>query len=586
MSSEQTKTDKPEKTALVAIVVNLILTVIKFILAVFTNSLALLAEAFHSFADIGSSLAVFLALKTERAGSENSNSLLRRILGKNPQRKVAIFIGVFLVCVAISIFRKAFQPEGLAVSYPVPAALTMLALALLSFLLSRLELTVGEKTGSTALIADGIHARVDMFGSLLVAIALLGESLSLRLDRLAAGIISLFILLQAINVFATVIRDYVKKEKQENYFYPQWLLTFSRDSYPRLKQKIYARLAKWFRISPDSSDLDRRVGRILTGIFMLIVLTAYFLSGFFTVSAYQTAIVERFGLPLQKEKALLPGLHYRLPWPIDKVRKVDSMRARRMVIGSEIAPESKAMLWTNIHYVREFNVLSGENIFMDVGMILHYRIVDQYLYLYAAKSPERILSELSYAVLLKTTAKRAFFKLVTTERDSVETLLLEQIAKELKPYDVGLELISVNLRDLHPPTNVAPDFEEVVSATVDYETYINEAHGYANDLIPRARGQAEVMLQEARARKKTLKLRGKGESRHFLKILSEYKKAPRLTRRRLFLEAMDNVLAGREKYLLPPEAAGGAVELFLVNNPRNKKKTGEKKRETFGWIEE
>jgi membrane protease subunit HflK len=567
MNLEGPKITKTEKTALAAIATNTVLTVVKFILAFLTSSLALLAEAFHSFADIGSSLAVFMAVRAEARASKESASRVARFIKRNPQRIVAVFIGLFLLVVAVSMFRKVFQPETLEVTYPVPAALVMLALALFSFLLSRLEKAVGEKEGSTALLADGIHARVDMLGSFLVAIALLGESLSLKVDRLAAGIISFFILLQAINVFVTVIRDYFRKEKQQVYIYPQWFMTFSQESYPRFKNNLYNRLGRLFRIPPESPDLDRRVGRILSLTFILLAAAIYILSGLFTVEAHQQAIVERFGRPLQKDTPLGPGLHYCLPWPIDKVKKVDSRRVNRMVVGSELSPESNILLWTNIHYIREFNVLSGENIFMDVGMIIQYRIADPYNYIYTEREPEKLLSALAYSVLLETCARWTFFNLVTVDRDKVEQLIMEELKAELESYHLGLELVSVNLRDLHPPTNVAPDFEDVVSATIDYQTYINEAHGYANDLIPRARGQAEVMRQKARAKKKTMKLQGKGEAERFLSNLEQYKKYPFNTRRRMLLETVEEVLPGREKYIFPPEAAEGAVDLFLLMNP-------------------
>ena len=176
MDSDEGRSTKPEKAALVAVATNVLLTAAKFVLAAFTASLALLAEAFHSFADIGSSLAVFLALRAERVNSEDRSARFARLLGRNPQRVVAILIGVFLIGVAVSMFRKVLEPKDIAIAYPVPAAIIMLVLALFSFLLSRFERAVGERTGSTALLADGIHAQVDMFGSLLVAIALLGES--------------------------------------------------------------------------------------------------------------------------------------------------------------------------------------------------------------------------------------------------------------------------------------------------------------------------------------------------------------------------------------------------------------------------
>jgi membrane protease subunit HflK len=131
----------------------------------------------------------------------------------------------------------------------------------------------------------------------------------------------------------------------------------------------------------------------------------------------------------------------------------------------------------------------------------------------------------------------------------------------------------VNLRDLHPPTSVAADFQEVVIATVDYETYINEAHGYANDLLPRARGEAEVMRSDAAAKKNRNILIGKGERQRFFRTWEEYRKAPELTRRRLLLERVDWILPGREKYIVPPEAADGAVDLLLILTPTDMAKT-------------
>jgi membrane protease subunit HflK len=246
-----------------------------------------------------------------------------------------------------------------------------------------------------------------------------------------------------------------------------------------------------------------------------------------------------------------------------------------MVVGSEISAESTVLLWTNIHYIRDFNVLSGENIFIDVGMVLEYRIGDPHAYLYSTKSPTGILREVGYGVLLRTVAHRTFFELVTTDRDELEKAIGEEIARELEPYSTGVELVSANLRDLHPPTNVAADFQEVVIATIDYETYINEAHGYANDLLPRARGQAEVMRSDAAANKTRKVLIGKGERERFVKTWEEYRGAPELTRRRLLLERIEWILPGREKYIVPPEAVDGAVDLLLILNPADMKKPSE-----------
>lgn len=576
MKSDEDRSTKPEKAALVAVATNVLLTAVKFVLATFTASLALLAEAFHSFADIGSSLAVFLALRAEKVNSEDRSARFSRLLGSNPQRVVAILIGVFLLGVAVAMFRKVLEPKEIAIAYPVPAAIIMLVLALFSFLLSRFERAVGERTGSTALLADGIHAQVDMFGSLLVAIALLGEAISLRVDQLAAGVISFFILAQAVNVFVTVARSSLREERGADYFYPEWLVRSLQPGCRRARDAVYARLAHLLGIRQEDGKLDGRLGRVVSAAILLVVCLGYLATGFFTVNAHETAIIERFGRPLQVERSLDSGLHYRLPWPVDRVRKVNAHRIQRMVVGSEISPDSTVLLWTNIHYIRDFNLLSGENIFIDVGMVLEYRVGAPHAYLYSTKNPEGILREVAYGVLLRTVAHRTFFELVTTDRDRLEEAVWEEIGRELEPYSTGIELVSANLRDLHPPTSVAPDFEEVVIATVDYETYINEAYGYANGLIPRARGQAELMRSDAAAKKNKTILIGKGERERFFKIWQEYRRAPQLTKRRLLLERVEAILPGREKYILPPEAAEGAVDLLLILNPSDMKKTDQR----------
>jgi membrane protease subunit HflK len=413
-----------------------------------------------------------------------------------------------------------------------------------------------------------------MFGSVLVAVALLGEAISLRVDQLAAGVISFLILAQAVNVFVTVVRDSRRDEKGADYFYPEWLVRSLQPGLRRARSRVYLRLAGWLGIRRDDGNLDGKVGRVLSTAALLVVGIGYLATGLFTVDAHQAAIVERFGRPLQVDRLLEPGLHYRLPWPVDSVRKVDAHRIQRMVVGSEISPNSTVLLWTNIHYLRDFNVLSGENIFIDVGMVLEYRVANPHAYLYSAKDPEGILREVAYGVLLRTVAERTFFELVTAERDLLEQAIGKQIARELVPYSTGVELVSANLRDLHPPTSVAADFQEVVIATVDYETYINEAHGYANDLLPRARGEAEVMRSEALARKNQKIRIGKGERQRFFRTWEQYRRAPELTKRRLLLERLEWILPGREKYIVPPEAAEGAVDLLLILNPADMTKTG------------
>jgi len=567
---------KQEKTALGAVGTNAFLTVVKFVLAYLSGSLALLAEAFHSFSDIGSSSAVFISVRREiKDGLEGKGEELPW-WRKNPQRKVAVGIGVFLMVVAVTMFAKVFSAAPFSVNYPVPVALGMLVLALFSYLLSRLELAVGESTRSTALVADGHHARVDMFGSLLVAGALLGESLSWPVDKPAAAFISFMILLQAFRVFVTVARDIRRSEEASGYLLPDWMSWFSRENFSRARLRLLKRAALFRGLDPEDPESLKRSRSFLLTIISLVVLAAYLLSGVYSLAPTERAVVERFGKPLAGRLSVGPGIHYRLPWPVDRVRKVDATTVRRKVIGSAVAPDTKLLLWTNMHYIEEHNMLTGENIFLDVGMSIHYRIKEPYEFLYSVDRPEKLLESLAYGATLIAVAQEKFYAVITSDRDKLEDKIAETLSARLAPYKTGIEIVDVTLRDLHPPVAVAADFEDVVSATVDYQKYISEAEGYRNDLIPKAEGEAESNVIEARANKESVKIKAEGESERFLSDLAGYRKAPGLFRDRLYLETMERSLRQRDKYILPEKAAGGAVELFLLNEPAppRKKKGG------------
>jgi regulator of protease activity HflC (stomatin/prohibitin superfamily) len=390
--------------------------------------------------------------------------------------------------VGLLFLRKIIIPEPITIRYPFPVGAAMLLLALLSFLLARLELAVGEQEGSAALVADSFHSRVDMFNSLVVAGALLGEGLGLSLDRVAAGLLAAFILSQAVNVFGAVIRDMSRKEGQPEYLYREWLWLAIEKRLPGIIPAIITRAVMLMGGSPDSPRSRRWAGAIITAVVMGGIVLCYLASGFFTVSANEQAFVERLGKPLNIKSPLRPGLHWRRPWPLDRVRKVDVTGIRRLNVGSIVVPDRRTLLWTNQHYLEQFNLLSGENIFVDVGVVIHYRVADAAAWLYNTRNPESLLSAITSSELTETFSRMHFLDTVTAGRNELEAELTSRIKQALVPFQAGIEILSVQVRDAHPPLEVAPDFERVVSAAIEYETKINVARGYQNDLIPRARG--------------------------------------------------------------------------------------------------
>jgi membrane protease subunit HflK len=316
--------------------------------------------------------------------------------------------------------------------------------------------------------------------------------------------------------------------------------------------------------SADSTSDRKKAKAALVGAVFVILLGAYLSSGFFAVRANEKAVVERLGKPLNAVRPLGPGLHWCWPRPIDRVRKVDVKGIRTLNVGSEVAPERRTVLWTNQHYVEQFNLLTGENIFVDVGVVIHYRSSDAAAWLYAVADPELVLSSVTYGVLTEEFSGLEFLETITTGRDELEARLKDRVVDSLDRYGVGIDVLSLQVRDIHPPTNVAPDFENVVSATIEYETKMNQARGYANDLIPRARGNATLRIVAAEAERLAGINHAVGDVQHFVGVRKAYGASPPITRIRLKIETAEGVLPGRDKIIVPANAVSGAIELFTT----------------------
>ena len=577
--------NKQEKTAVVAIICNIVLTVLKFVLAGITLSVALLAEAYHSFSDILSSCVVFWATRSDRlygrshqAGKDVDRSpdsetqlqkdeqgeprtkRVRRLLRPGSwQNRVAIGIGIFLIVISINILTKVRGEETLEVRRPIFAAVFLTFLALLSYLLSKLELHVGNKTNSAALIADGHHARVDMLASALVVMTMLGEAFGWPLDQAGAVVISLLIFVNGVQVLWKAGKSYVRSRKspeEETEISPVFEDVVFRAVTTALS-KIKAVLWSWLKRIPGFHGEDdwvrRRLKRVLSFSIVSFAVIVYALSGFYTLLPSEKGIVERFGRPVSVASPVEPGLHYHLPLPFERVRKADVAQIRLLKIGYQVRRQQPDLiLWTNVHYSEESSLLTGEYNFLDFAMNIHYRVRDLASFLYNVASPESVLKSIAQRLLRDEIGRRTFFDSITRERDELEVILERELQSSSDQFGLGFEIVNVCLLDLHPPVDVALSFEDVVSAQEDYETFIEEARGYFKDLVPRTRGQAHKEIAQANSDSIIKVETSSGRSAAFCQRLEAYQIDAPITRKRLYLETMEEVLANVPKFIIPP----------------------------------
>lgn len=283
----------------------------------------------------------------------------------------------------------------------------------------------------------------------------------------------------------------------------------------------------------------RRIAAGITGALALILLW----STWFTVQPEETGVVQRFGAV---ERTVSPGLHFKFPDGIESVRLVPTARVLKEEFGfgttftgtsgrTQYASDNKAFKDVSLMLTGDLNVI-------DVQWIVQYRIEDPIRYLFRVRESPQTIRDIAEAVMRRVVGNRLGSDVLTVARVSVSAEVKEEMQKILSEYETGVRLVTVELQDVTPPDPVKPAFNEVNEARQDRERTINQAQEQANREIPKARGEATRTITEAEGYAVERVNRANGEATRFRAILAQYRRAPEVTRRRLYLEAMGSIL--------------------------------------------
>lgn len=294
-------------------------------------------------------------------------------------------------------------------------------------------------------------------------------------------------------------------------------------------------------------DLRRRVaalgGRRIAAIIVGALLLIFLWSTWFTVQPEETGVVQRFGAV---DRTVGPGLHFKFPNGIERVRLVPTARVLKKEFGfgtaatgvggrTQYAADNKAFKDVSLMLTGDLNVI-------DVQWIVQYRIEDPVRYLFRVRESPQTIRDVAEAVMRRVVGNRLGSDVLTVGRVAVSTEVKEEMQKILSDYETGVRLVTVELQDVTPPDAVKPAFNEVNEARQDRERTINQAQEQANREIPKARGEATRTITEAEGYAVERVNRANGEATRFRAILAQYQRAPEVTRRRLYLEAMGSIL--------------------------------------------
>lgn len=274
------------------------------------------------------------------------------------------------------------------------------------------------------------------------------------------------------------------------------------------------------------------------GLILIVLFTIWMLTGFYKIEEAERGVIMRFGKHVDTTQK---GLHWHLPLPIETVLKVNVTERHQFPL--------KATMLTQ-----------DENI-VDIEGTVQYQVNDALKYLFNVRSPEETLTQATESALRQVIGRSTMDFVMTEGRDEVASRIKLNIQELLDQYGTGLETIEVNLQEANPPQPVRESFQDVTQAREDRERLINESESYRNEVLPRARGQSARLREEADGYKQEVVARAEGEAKRFTQLLTEYNKAPKVTRDRIYLEAVESVLNNSSKVMV--DVKGGNNLLYL-----------------------
>lgn len=322
-----------------------------------------------------------------------------------------------------------------------------------------------------------------------------------------------------------------------------------------------------FNLPQELSDAAARVQQWSegwsSGSWRWVLLGLLFLfwlgSGVYIVGPGEHGVVLWFGRAVDQTE---PGLRYRFPYPIQSHETVDIAQVRRAEIGFRSGAESsmgRSARGGDQTVPQEALMLTGDENIVSVQLFVQYRVQDPVKFLFATYQPEDVLHTSAQVVLRSVVGQNNIDYTMTDGRVEVQEQVRTNLQKLLDTYQTGLLVTEARLLVVDPPNEVRDAFHDVVRALEDRERLVKEAEGYGEDVVPKARGEAAQMVQHAEGYKAQRVIRAQGDAERFVKVLSEYEKAKTVTRERLYLESMDRVLPGVEKFILNNQQGQGNV---------------------------
>ena len=307
-------------------------------------------------------------------------------------------------------------------------------------------------------------------------------------------------------------------------------------------------------------------GKLGPAVILLALVLIWLASGFYRVLPDEQGVVLQFG---KYTTTTQPGLNYHFPYPIERVLTPKVTKVNRVEIGYRQSPDNRT---TQIRDVPEESLmLTGDENIVDIDFSVFWIINDAGKFLFNVQVPELTIKSAAETSMREVIGQSKIQSIFTEGRTEIEDKARVLIQSILDDYEAGVTITQVQTQKADPPNEVIDSFRDVQAARADLERQRNEAEAYANDIIPRARGEAEEILQNAEGYKQKVIADSEGKAARFLSIQSEYAKAPVVTKQRIFYETMESVFGEMDKIIIDKDSGQGVLPYLPLPEISKKK---------------
>lgn len=298
-------------------------------------------------------------------------------------------------------------------------------------------------------------------------------------------------------------------------------------------------------------------------VVLFIALTVK--STIYTVKTEEEAIVLRMGRYLETTP---PGLHFKIPFA-DKVEKIKTTIVHQAEFGFRTRNVSgRRTSYSGANFDDESLMLTGDLNVADVEWVVQYKISDPFKYKFKTSNPERNIRDISESIMRRVVGDKLVTEVLTTGRVEIASKATSLMQEVIDRYDMGISIQTVKLQDVNPPESVKASFNQVNEARQEKEKVINQAERRYNEIIPEARGKAEKLISEVSGYGKALVNKSKGDASRFLSVLKEYKREPKLTKKRMYLETMEKIFLNVQNISIVDSKIKGLLPIYQFDQKK------------------